>query len=163
MTHHATRGDTGKEITGISTHFFVAGRPVPQGSLKFIRGHAIHVRAQDLAVWRANIANAARHALIEMAQEGVEINLIFHLARPKTVKRKEPHVRPDIDKLVRAVLDGLTGVAYNDDEQVVKLTASKEYAETQGVWIKIIDRAKLSRSLNNAEAVIDEYFNTYSD
>lgn len=163
MTHPVEHGNFGKEISGISTHFFVPGKAVPQGSLKFINGHAIHVRANDLAVWRATIANVARHAQVEKAEQGVEINVIFQLARPKTVKRKEPHVRPDIDKLARAVLDALTGVAYDDDEQVVKLTASKEYSETQGAWIKIIDREKLSRSLNTAEAVIDDYFNTYTD
>jgi crossover junction endodeoxyribonuclease RusA len=163
MDNLVTHGNSGNEISGISTHFFVAGRPVPQGSLKFINGHAIHVRANDLAVWRATIANCARHAQVNKALEGVEINVIFHMARPKTVKRKEPFKRPDIDKLARAVLDALTGVAYDDDEQVVKLTASKEYAETEGAWIKIIDREKLSRSLNRAEAVIDDYFNAYSD
>lgn len=163
MTHHVMLGDSGNEIAGISTHFFVNGRPIPQGSLKFINGNAIHVRAQDLALWRADIANAARRAQVQKAEEGVEVNVIFQLARPKTVTRKEPFKRPDIDKLARAVLDGLTGVAYNDDEQVVKLVVTKEYAENQGAWIKIIDRAKLSRSLSNAEAVIDDYFNRYSD
>ena len=163
MTTHVTRGNIGNEIAGISTHFFVAGKPVPQGSLKFIHGRAIHVRAQDLALWRADIANAARHAQVTKAQEGVEINVIFHMQRPKTVTRKEPFKRPDIDKLARAVLDALTGVAYEDDEQVVKLVASKEYTDNPGVTIKIVDRQKLSRSLNYAEAVIDDYFNTYCD
>jgi len=93
----------------------------------------------------------------------VEINVIFHMQRPKTVTRKEPFKRPDIDKLARAVLDALTGVAYEDDEQVVKLVASKEYTDNPGVTIKIVDRQKLSRSLNYAEAVIDDYFNTYCD
>lgn len=163
MEHPAKHGNSGNEISGISTYFFVAGRPVPQGSLKFINGHAIHVRANDLAVWRATIANEARRTLIGKASEGVEIHITFQLARPKTVKRKEPFKRPDIDKLARAVLDALTGVAYDDDEQVVKLIASKEYAETEGAWIKIIDKSKLSRSLNTAETFIDDYFNTYTD
>lgn len=163
MRNLVTRGDTGNDITGTSTHFFVKGRPIPQGSLKFINGHAIHVRAQDLALWRADIANTARSVILEKAQEGVEVNLTFVLAKPKTVTRKEPHIRPDIDKLVRAVLDGLTDVAYKDDEQVVKLSASKEYGETQGVWIRITDRAKLSNALFNAKVGIEDGFNGYSD
>jgi crossover junction endodeoxyribonuclease RusA len=162
MEHLVTLGNTGNEINGINAHFFVAGKAVPQGSLKFINGHAIHMRANDLAVWRATIANCARHAQVSKAEEGVEINVTFHMARPKTVKRKEPHKRPDIDKLARAVLDALTGVAYNDDEQVVKLTASKEYSDIEGAWIKITDRAKLSRSISNTQ-ILDDYFNTYTD
>jgi len=163
MITPAPHGNIGKEETGIKADFFVIGRPVPQGSLKFINGHAIHVRAQDLALWRADIANKARSVIYEKAQQGVEIHLTFVLKKPKTVTRNEPFIRPDIDKLARAVLDGLTGVAYEDDEQVVKLTATKEYGDNQGVWIRFTDKEKLRRSLAQAETVIDDYFNTYTD
>lgn len=158
MENLAKRGNFGEAITGISAQFFVTGRPIPQGSLKFINGHAIHVRAQDLALWRADIANNARAAKVEKAQEGVEVHLTFVMLKPKTVKRVEPFVRPDIDKLVRAVLDGLTGVAYEDDQQVVKLTAIKEYGAQEGVWIRIVDKDKLRRSLISSENVIDDFF-----
>ena len=163
MITPAPRGNIGKEETGIKADFFVIGRPVPQGSLKFINGHAIHVRAQDLALWRADIANTARSVIYEKAQQGVEIHLTFVLKKPKTVTRDEPFIRPDIDNLARAVLDGLTGVAYEDDEQVVKLIATKEYGDNQGVWIRFTDKEKLRRSLTQAESVIDDYFNTYTD
>lgn len=158
MTHLVTRGSTGKDITGINASFFVSGKPVPQGSLKFINGHAIHVRAQDLALWRADIARIARSVINEPAEEGVEIYLTFNVRKPKTVNRNEPYIRPDIDKLARAVLDGLTGVVYRDDEQVVKLTAIKQYAETEGVQIRFVDKKKLALSLEKAEKVIDEYY-----
>jgi crossover junction endodeoxyribonuclease RusA len=137
-------GNFGEAITGTSAQFFVKGRPVPQGSLKFINGHAIHVRAQDLALWRADIANGARYARVEKITGAVEIHLGFVLAKPKTAKRPEPSTTPDLDKLVRAVFDGLTDVAYEDDKQVTKIVASKQYGETQGVSIFIIDREKLS-------------------
>ena len=163
MTHLAKHGNFGEAITGISTQFFVKGRPVPQGSLKFINGHAIHMRAQDLALWRADISNTAQFVGVEKALESVEVHLTFTLKKPKSVNRKEPHIRPDIDKLIRAVLDGLTGVAYDDDGQVVKITAVKEYGETEGVLIRVIDKVKLSRSLLTAESVIDEHFNRYGD
>ena len=156
-------GTTGKDIAGTNTQFFIAGRPIPQGSLKFINGHAIHVRAQDLALWRADIARVAKSVIVEKAMEGVEVHLTFTLLKPKTVKRSEPFVRPDIDKLVRAVLDGLTGVAYDDDQQVTKVTAVKEYGAIEGVLIRITDRTKLSRNLLYAETVIDDYFNTHGD
>jgi len=156
--HLVTLGNFGVKITGISQQFFVSGKPVPQGSLKFINGHAIHVRAQDLALWRADIARTAKNVIWEKAQKGVELHLTFILKKPKTVTRDEPYIRPDIDKLSRAVLDGLTGVAYEDDEQVVKLTATKEYGDTEGVTIRFTDKEKLRRSLELAEIVIDENF-----
>lgn len=155
MTIPVALGNTGNAISGISAHFFVAGKPVPQGSLKFINGHAIHVRAQDLALWRADIANSARAIGIGKAEGAVEIILTFVMLKPKSVKREQPFVRPDLDKLIRAVLDGLTDVAYVDDCQVTRITATKTYGENQGVWIRVTDKEKLDSILANAESVID--------
>lgn len=46
-------------------------------------------------------------------------------------------------------------MAYEDDEQVVKLTAVKEYGDTEGVLIRVTDKEKLRLSLFEAEKVID--------
>ena len=133
-------GDSGNKISGIEASFFVKGKPVSQGSLKFIKGHAIHVKGRELALWRGTIAAMARSTNITKIQVGVDMDLLFIFNKPKTVKRSEPFVRPDLDKLIRAVLDGLTGVAYVDDQQVVRLTAQKAYGETEGVHITIRER-----------------------
>jgi crossover junction endodeoxyribonuclease RusA len=133
-------GNSGNVTTGIEKSFFVKGKPVSQGSLKFIRGHAIHVKGRELALWRGTIAAMARSTNITKIQVGVDMDLLFIFNKPKTVKRNEPFVRPDLDKLIRAVLDGLTGVAYEDDQQVVRLTAQKAYGETEGVYITIRER-----------------------
>jgi crossover junction endodeoxyribonuclease RusA len=118
--------------------FFVKGRPVPQGSLKFIHGRPIHARATDLAVWRADIARNAELSGYKPVQGGVKVKCSFVFNKPKSVKdRNFPWVKPDIDKLLRAVLDGLTGVAYEDDCQVILIEASKVYGEREGAWIEI--------------------------
>ena len=44
---------------------------------------------------------------------------------PKRVDSDQFLVKPDIDNIVKAILDGLTGVAYEDDVQVVQLMATK--------------------------------------
>ena len=161
MDNLVPHGDFGEAITGTSTQFFVKGKPVPQGSLKFINGHAIHVRAQDLALWRADIARTAESTGVQKAKEGVEVHLTFITSKPKSVIRKEPHIRPDLDKLIRAVLDGLTGVAYDDDGQVTKIVATKEYGATEGVTVRVIDKEKLSRQ--KTHRVIEDYLDGYSD
>jgi Holliday junction resolvase RusA-like endonuclease len=61
------------------------------------------------------------------------------MIKPKTVNRQMPTVPPDLDKLIRAVLDGLTGVAYKDDGQVVRISAVKIYAQKIGVQIGITE------------------------
>ena len=121
------------------------GAPIPQGSLKFINGHAIHVRAADLATWRAMIYAKARET-VPLRDGAVYVGLTFVMRKPKTVKRDLPFVRPDLDKLIRAVLDGLTGAAYNDDEQVCVLAAEKVYGDQTGVFITIgsVDENRLA-------------------
>ena len=61
----------------------------------------------------------------------VEVRVNFFLPRPASLPKKVqwPAKRPDLDKLARAVLDGLTaGGAWKDDGQVISLIATKEYA-----------------------------------
>lgn len=65
----------------------------------------------------------------------VELHVTFYLERPASIsmsKRPFPIVPPDVDKLVRAIGDGLTDAGvWGDDSQVVLLVASKEYADAQ--------------------------------
>ena len=120
--------------------FSVEGTPIPQGSMKHIGGgRMIHSRATELATWRALIAHAAKQAGCQPIDSPIIITMKFRLKRPKTVKRDHPTVPPDTDKLVRAVNDGLTGQAYADDSQIIKIVASKEYAQAAGVDIEISD------------------------
>lgn len=69
----------------------------------------------------------ATSAMFHMIDGPVSMQLTFRLTAPKSVRREHPTVRPDLDKLVRAVLDALTGLAYKDDSQVVSIQASKTY------------------------------------
>lgn len=117
--------------------FFVDGIAVPQGSMKVIHGRVIHNRGSALAAWRSAVALSARQAGAKPHPEAVTIQMTFVMLKPKTVKRPEPSVAPDLDKLIRAVLDGLTAVAYIDDGQVTRIEAAKVYGERPGVRIAV--------------------------
>lgn len=117
--------------------FSVDGQPIPQGSMKVINGHIIHTQGSALAAWRSAIALAARQAGALPAEGALELDMTFTLQKPRTVTRSHPTVPPDLDKLVRAVLDGLTAIAYRDDSQVTAFTARKVYGERIGLDISI--------------------------
>jgi Holliday junction resolvase RusA-like endonuclease len=117
--------------------FDVEGHPVTQGSMKVINGRVLHSRGEALILWRTMVALAARKAGAFPVPNPVEMTIEFRLARPKTVKRNLPYVAPDLDKLIRAVLDALTGIAYVDDGQVVSINSSKVYGEP-GVSVSVI-------------------------
>jgi Holliday junction resolvase RusA-like endonuclease len=48
-----------------------------------------------------------------------------------------PVKKPDIDNVVKCILDALNGVAFHDDTQVVRLYAEKHYAEDPRVEVEI--------------------------
>ena len=121
--------------------FTVYGRPVPQGSMiasyntkdKVARVH--HVQGAALAQWRASIRLAAIEAGAQVLEGAVQIVVVFGMVRPIR-KAQYPTVAPDLDKLVRALLDALTNVCYNDDAQVVSLYAGKVYSTRTEVIVK---------------------------
>ena len=54
---------------------------------------------------------------------------------------KLPPGKPDIDNILKVVLDGLNDVAYEDDKQVVLTQCKKVYADTTrpaGLYVHVI-------------------------
>lgn len=124
--------------------FFVAGVPVPQGSkTAFVVGkRAVLTDANKdkLRPWRAEVTRVAGEAWAgrESLAGAVSVDVRFVFERPKTVKRDTPHVKPDIDKLLRALFDGVTDAkVWVDDAQVVRVNATKVYGAVAGVDVSI--------------------------
>ena len=112
----------------------VNGEPIPQGSktARVVNGRAVMWDANpQLKNWRIAVASAAIKACQQISKhEGpVTVTIWAILPRPKTVKREWPSVKPDVDKLARAILDGITDAAiWADDAQVIELSIRKVYA-----------------------------------
>lgn len=146
--------------------FFVGGRPRTKGSMRFVpsasTGQPVPVpRSPAKQNWQGVVSTAAVAAGIRTHEEaGVCLSLDFFFARPKShygsgknAERLKPgaprtptsRATGDVDKLARAVCDGLTGIAYRDDSQVVLLVAAKHYAgrwQPEGVQIHIAPDAE---------------------
>jgi Holliday junction resolvase RusA-like endonuclease len=48
-----------------------------------------------------------------------------------------PTTKPDIDNVEKAIFDGLNGVVWKDDVQVVQVVKSKRYGATPGVEVEV--------------------------
>lgn len=48
-----------------------------------------------------------------------------------------PVKKPDLDNIVKAILDGMQGVVFTDDVQVVALSIRKNYGEQPGLTVEI--------------------------
>jgi crossover junction endodeoxyribonuclease RusA len=120
--------------------FFVPGDPAPQGSKNaYARGgRVILVEASKrTGPWRSAVTAAARSAR-EAIDGPTAVTLDFVLARPRTSTRPHPTTKPDVDKLARAVLDGITDARmWKDDSQVCHLTATKSYGPLPGVRVRL--------------------------
>ncbi len=116
-------------------NIIVYGEPVAKGSMKgFNAGGRViltndNVKTKD---WQTLIAYTAGQKCKEVADGPVWLNVTFYLPKGKTVKREHPTTKPDIDKLLRCVLDALTGIVYQDDAQVTEVNVSKRYAGGEG-------------------------------
>lgn len=112
----------------------VAGVPAPKGSLRCSRtpAHALYEDNAKTKPWRKLVAQAARDSGIRADKhQPLDVEITFTFDRPASVRRDLPAVKPDVDKLVRTVLDALedAGVLVNDS-QVTDLIARKRYALT---------------------------------
>jgi len=77
----------------------------------------------------------------------VEVVVNAHMLVPKSWSLKKrlaaiagqikPVTKPDLDNIVKA-LDGMNGIVVVDDSQIVKLTATKQYAETPQLIVSVI-------------------------
>ena len=75
----------------------------------------------------------------------VEITASFEV--PKSTKKSDknlmlenklnPLKKPDIDNIVKIILDAMNECAFKDDTQITKLAVEKKYAQSESIYVKI--------------------------
>lgn len=124
--------------------FTVYGTPRPQGSTRaFIpKGWKRAVITTDntrLKPWRQSISETVMALQPQLLDGPVVLCADFFFKRPRSApkSRLRPSVKPDADKLLRAILDSLTGILYRDDAQVVTILGRKHYGDPERVEITV--------------------------
>ena len=141
------------EVVGVSgtIRVWVPGVPIPEGSVRAIpvgrHARVIHDRGAELDRWRQSIGLNVRRAAVSAGwdlplDEPVMVDVEFHLPRPKRPRWEDAATKPDLDKLQRAVGDGLCprggGGVLREDSRIVRWGATKRYApEEPGAWLVI--------------------------
>ena len=71
----------------------------------------------------------SQHDFEPLLSGSISAKIEFIYEKPKSVKKSKIYkdTRPDLDNLIKAVLDALNGVCYKDDGQIVELYAVKKY------------------------------------
>jgi len=135
----------GEAVIELKRHvsFTVFGKCEPQGSSRQFRGRITSANPK-LKPWRQMVADTMwveNHCLPFQGtgKESYRVGLHFALERPISVpkSRTAPTVKPDLDKLVRAILDSGTGILWKDDAQVIEIVARKVYGSPARVIVEI--------------------------
>lgn len=125
-------------------NFWVSGHAAPAGSKEY-KGHRngkpiLVDQCKRLPKWRSEVSLKATQAMFGLKMfENTPIHLtcIFFMPRPKLHYRSNGELKPnapirclttpDTTKLVRAVEDSLSTIAFDDDSRVVTETNEKFY------------------------------------
>lgn len=77
----------------------------------------------------------------------IKVSIVAYFSIPKSTKKLEinemlennisPTKKPDIDNIVKVILDSMNKFAFNDDTQITKLEVEKRYALEEKIYIKI--------------------------
>lgn len=111
----------------------VYGSPVPQGSKRYVGNGRMIEASKHLPMWRNTIVDMCRWQMEQrMPLEGpVALRAHFTVAKPMSAPKRRrtwPSKKPDIDKLLRAVMDAITAAGvWRDDAQVIDARATKSY------------------------------------
>ena len=136
----------------MTTSFWVPGIPKPGGSKRGfysakLKRVIITDACKDNKDWKNSVSmNANSHFPNGPLQGPLEVHFEFHIPRPKGHFGKKgvrpsapqyPAVRPDCTKLIRSTEDALTGIAWDDDSQIVTQLGTKRYSQKAGAQITV--------------------------
>lgn len=136
--------------------FIIHAVPKPKGRPRVTRsGHAFTPKAtreyEQLIISEWEV----QHGKTEPTKNPVAVRVRFYMPIPKATSNKArermaaglevPAKKPDIDNLLKAVLDALNGKAYHDDNQIVEISAKKLYSTEPRTEVFISELVKGER------------------
>ena len=111
----------------MSLVFMFSLDPVAKARPRFARGRVFTPFKTERYEAHIAVVAAAQMNGSPMIEGPIYAKFRFIFKRKKSVTRAHHIIRPDLDNLIKAILDGLNGVAFKDDAQVCSLSATKVY------------------------------------
>ena len=130
---------------------YIPGKAVAQSRPRFAR-RGNHVATYDAAPSR-DYKSWVKHCALEVMKQKamqiiprdipLKIILTVNVERPKSCPKSRPLpvTKPDLDNTLKTIQDALEGIAYQADQQIVSISATKRYADSGGVTVILTDWA----------------------
>lgn len=129
--------------------FVVPGQPVGKGRHKTARRGKFltHYTPEKTANYESLVAHAAHVAMagrpLIVGAVSVELDIRLQIPQSWSQKKKKQAAdglifatkKPDCSNVIKSIEDGMNGVVYVDDVQIVGGSQRKRYAETPGVVV----------------------------
>ena len=129
--------------------FKVDGTPVPKGRARYARrGNFISTYTPEKTrTYETLIKDAAIEAMgsSEPLETPVSLYLYIRVPIPRSCTKKrleaisngseKPTKKPDASNILKSVEDGMNGVVYHDDSQIINIHVTKVYSSLPGVDI----------------------------
>lgn len=146
------RGERRKKMDPVTFH--VPGKPRGKARARTVRNQNLNRTVsykpeKDLLyenLIKEQFLNQAGGFYIERGKP-VTLRIVARFLPPKSTSKKKqkqmldgeilPLKKPDMDNIVKVVADALNGVAYNDDTQIVLVSAKKAYSAIEGLDVTV--------------------------
>ena len=129
--------------------FKVDATPVPKGRARYVRrgNHISTYTPEKTRTYETLIKDAAIEAMgsSEPLETPVSLYLYIRVPIPKSCTKKrleaisdgseKPTKKPDASNILKSVEDGMNGVVYHDDSQIINIHVTKVYSSLPGVDI----------------------------
>lgn len=126
--------------------FIVEGDPVGKQRPRFNGRTRTTYTPRKTKHYETLIRNAYEDTGGSILDGYISLSLDVYFAIPKSYTKEKrltcehninrPDKKPDIDNILKIVLDGLNGVAYADDKQVIEVRCRKFYSVSSG-YLKV--------------------------
>ena len=133
--------------------FIVDGKPQGKQRPRFSRISKTVYTPTKTAKYEKQIAKAYTDAggkcILAECYVSVSVSAFFPVPKSYSKKKREdclerrlrPDKKPDMDNILKVVLDALNRVSYVDDKQVVELIGRKYYTESEGfLWVSVEEK-----------------------
>lgn len=111
--------------------FIVTGKPIGKQRPRFTKAGRCYTPNET-----KDYENRIRQAYITASnnfkfENGVQIVVRAYYRKAKSNKSDFVNIKPDIDNVIKSVLDALNGIAYDDDKQICSVIGHKAWAKSE--------------------------------